>query len=270
MIVSEFFTKERERMNITLEALCEGLYTPSMMMRIEREKRKADSLYMDRLLGRLGIAGDSCENYLNPKEYEVWMIQQQILDAVDTNELEKACEKIEQYRKLIGKNKVGLQFCYVMEAQIYEKQGEKTEEIGQLYKKAVLLTIPAIEKKKITELCLSVQEWNLVLEYYRYQHPEKLEELCIQILEKLNEVPYETIAMAKIYPKVVVYLNRERRKRAVTEEEQKDSIVYGEKAIEILRDCGRTFYLMELLEIQIENLKKYIKSSKRCQEEKVL
>lgn len=255
-------------MNITLEALCEGLYTPSMMMRIEQEKRKADPLFLERILGRLGIEGESCENYLNPDEYEVWKAGQQILEAIDARAIDEARGKIEQYRKLIGSNKVGLQFCYAMEAQIYEILEKEKEQIGQLYKKAVFLTIPAIEKKKITELCLSVQEWNLVLEYYRYQHPKELEELCIQILEKLKEVPYETIAMAKIYPKVVVYLNRERRKRTVTEEEREESIVYGEKAIEILRDCGRTFYLMELLEIQIENLEKYIEIFEQRQEEK--
>lgn len=257
MIVSEFFRMERERTGVTLEELCEGLYTPSMMMRIEQEKRGADRLYMERLLGRLGIACESYENYLNPEEYETWSLGQQILDKIDAGDFQDAKEKTEQYQKRIGKNKIGQQFCYAMLAQISELSGVEVLQSGELYEKAVLLTIPQIGKKKITERKLSVEECNLILEYYRCKYPAELERVCIEMLDTLEKAYYEPLTKVKIYPKVVVYLNQEWRKQMISKEKYEALLTYGKNAIEILRENGRTFYLPEVLKLQIENLEHY-------------
>lgn len=250
MVIAEFLEKERERMQITLERFCEGIYTPSMMMRIEREERSADSLYLERLLERLGIAVEAGENYLNPDEYERWEAGQLILKALEEGDERSAEERIEQYR---GKNKnniIGEQFCCVMEAELRKQQGAGREQIGNLYREAALLTIPAIEKKCVSELCLSAKELDIVLEYNRYHHPERLGEVCAKMLEMLERVPYEKLEKAKIYPKAALTFSQE------CAGEIEKSARYVDNAIEILRDCTKTFYLSELLEVQIVNLKR--------------
>ena len=247
----KFLAVEREKANITMDDLCNGLYTPGMIKRIECGERKADKMMQDRLLARLGVSSDIYENYLNIDEYELWEIRQKILGTVDNRETEKAKGYLEQYGLLIKNSLIGKQFYLTMKAEILKQEGAEAKEIAPITEKAVKLTVPDVDKKELKNLVLSVQEVNLVLEYKKYCHPQTFEKDCEELIDYVKERQMDEVAQAKILPKIIYDKWQFMRQNERTEEELVCLLKLCNKGIEIDRTAGRLFYFWELLQMRL-------------------
>ena len=180
----EFLYKQRIQCNIEREQLCKGLFTHSMLGKVESGERYPDKLMRDRLVARIGETGYDYECFLQPQEYEEWEERRNIIDSLDDRELERAGQLLEQYAVQNDvKQKVTRQFWLVMQAQWMELKGEPEAERCKVIEEAVKLTVPDVDNKPVSELLLSVQELNLVLEYVTYQHPDRLKETCLELLK---------------------------------------------------------------------------------------
>ena len=75
-------------------------------------------------------------------------------------------------------------------------------------------------------------------------------------MEYIDTGYYDEIMKAKIYPKIVYYYLKKQIlfKEYWNVETQTENLKICEKAIDKLRDAGRTYYLVELLEIEIQIL----------------
>lgn len=75
-------------------------------------------------------------------------------------------------------------------------------------------------------------------------------------MEYIDTGYYDEIMKAKIYPKIVYYYLKKQIlfKEYWNVETQTENLKIYEKAIDKLRDAGRTYYLVELLEIEIQIL----------------
>ena len=113
---------ERIKQKITVEQLGEGLYSFSMIKKIESGERFAGKWMRDRLLQRLGISDYNDENFLFPAEYDKWELRTHLLDALEIGKLEDAKLLLEQYRVKYGsENKLEHQFYLMMQVQ-YRQQ----------------------------------------------------------------------------------------------------------------------------------------------------
>lgn len=247
--------KAREIQHITLEDLCKGICSFSMIGRIERGERYPDKELRDRILARLGVCSDGYENFLFQEDYLVWKRKQGIVNAIEKSNYEAAENLLKYYDEAGETDKLGMQFSLVMRAQIMQKQNEAHERIARLCEEAVKLTVPDIDCRAVGELCLSVQELDMILEYERYCHPERLASRCEEILTYIKSDMFDIYSYVKIYPKVVYYLY------ISTPEADRDwtrTLRLCNDGIEQLRTAGRMYYLWELLEIKKEGMTKLL------------
>ncbi len=253
-----FLKHVRKEQNVLLEQLSRGLMTVSNLARIEKGQRPISKSMRDCLLGRLGIASDLYENMLNIEDYAIWERQRCILCAIEFKETEKAQELIQNYEMQdLTKDKVQQQFCLMMKAEILKQQKADSSAIRACYEAAVKCTIPDIEYMSYEKIVLSIQEINVVLEYV-YSHKEMdFEKKCKVLLDFVERTTYDTLSKVKIYPKIVYYYLREAYANNNVPITKNAMIVYlqiCDRAIEMLRDSGRAYYLLELLEIKIKLL----------------
>ncbi len=253
-----FLQRVRKERNIYLEQLAEGLMSASQLARIEKGQRPVHKNMRDRLLGRLGIASDLYENLLDIDDYRTWECQRNIMLAVEQQETQKAQQLIAEYgRQKLSKDKLKQQFCLVMKAEVLKQQNADSQEIGACYEQAVRLTIPDIEHFCLEKRLLSIQEVNMVLEYEFYHKDRDFLQKCAVLMSYVAASVYDELSKVKIYPKIVYYYLREVFSVAASEmpEQSEESLHVCNQAIEMLRNTGRAFYLIELLEAKCKLLK---------------
>lgn len=253
-----FLQRVRKERNIYLEQLAEGLMSASQLARIEKGQRPVHKNMRDRLLGRLGIASDLYENLLDIDDYRTWECQRNIMLAVEQQETQKAQQLIAEYgRQKLSKDKLKQQFCLVMKAEVLKQQNADSQEIGACYEQAVRLTIPDIEHFCLEKRLLSIQEVNMVLEYEFYHKDRDFLQKCAVLMSYVAASVYDELSKVKIYPKIVYYYLREMFSVAASEmpEQSEESLHVCNQAIEMLRNTGRAFYLIELLEAKCKLLK---------------
>lgn len=243
--------KAREIQDITMEALCKDICSFSMMGKIERGERLAGKELRDRVLARLGVCSDGYENFLFYEDYLVWKRKQRIVNAIEKSDFDTAEEELAAYEKKNGAFNLEKQFCLVMRAQIMQKRHEDPAVIASLYEEAVKLTVSDIDHVSIKNLCLSVQELDMILEYERCCRPERLASRCEEILAYISSEVFDTYSYVKIYPKVIYYLYLSTPER---DRDWNRLLCLSNRGIEQLRTTGRMYYLWELIEIRREGL----------------
>lgn len=249
----KFLKRVRKEENVYLEQLAEGLMAVSQLARIEKGQRPIPKNMRDRLLGRLGIASDLYENLLNIEDYAAWEHQRNILHAIERREPERALELIGAYeRQAPVRDKIKRQFCLMMHAEVLKLQKADQDEIAACYAAAVKCTVPDIEELCLERKLLSIQEINMILEYEYYHKEKDFADRCRELMVFVEHVVYDDLSKVKIYPKIVHYYLQETfaREAHPGTEEVGESLRICDQAIEMLRNTGRAFYLLELLEMK--------------------
>ncbi|MEZ3491985.1 MAG: helix-turn-helix domain-containing protein [Lachnospiraceae bacterium] len=171
--------------------------------------------------------------------------------AVEQQETIKAQQFIAEYgRQKLSKDKLKQQFCLVMKAEVLKQQKADLLEIGACYEQAVKLTVPDIEQLNLGKSLLSIQEVNMILEYEFYHKDENFCQKCVALMTYVSDSVYDELSKVKIYPKIVYYYLREVFSGSVLSSPEwvEESLQVCNCAIEMLRNTGRAFYLIELLE----------------------
>lgn len=247
-----------------------------------------DKLMMSRLLDRLGCRGLRCDILLFGSEYDDWQERMDIVFAINDGETELAEKILEEYacRKIVQKNidKMGcnerLEYQFVLMMQAHIMLGgrfDRTELIAKMQEAAVL-TIPQgvdVAFDNGMKIILSVQELDILLEYY-YQHVcREIEEKNIKTVDyyigRIRKVIdyilsadwFNALSKANILPKAVYYVMLSNQKKIRLNMDNEDELIfiaeelksYGrwlsdyDNAIEALRNDGRTYYLAELCDM---------------------
>lgn len=252
---ARFIKQVRTDAKVSQKKLSEGLMCSSQYARVEKGQRSVCKDMRDCLLGRMGISSDLYENLLNIEDYAAWEQQRDILGAVEQKEFQRAQELLVAYEQQKGKgikNKMKQQFCLVMRAEIMRQQGAEQREIGGCYEKAVRLTVPKVESLCVAQKLLSIQEVNMVLEYEFYHKGADFLEKCKELMVFVENSLYDDLSKAKIYPKIVWYYLRE-----IYSEQGgplinlREDLEVCSRAIGLLRDTGRAYFLVELLEMRV-------------------
>ncbi len=256
-----FLSAMRKGKNVTLERLAWGLCSISMLGRIESGERLPDKMMRDRLMDRLGIVNDGFEDFLPPAEYALWKERQDLLQAIENKDLDTADKLIRQYEMNgASNNAIEHQFYLAMKIQLMQYRNDPEEELREVLKQAISLTIPESSMDRWNGRLLAVQEWNLLLEYIRCGGDvgtarEKGRNTAgklpayEKILEAIQKSSMDTYSCAKIYPKAVYYLCLEWMSLPASDWDCRRMYDLAEKALEMLRSISRMYYLCEVLEI---------------------
>lgn len=247
----------RTEENVSLDQLAMGLMSASQLVKIENGERPINKNIRDRLLERLGIAKELYENLLDLCDFEEWDYKKKILSAIQNKKIEDAYHLLKEYKAHLRENdRINHQFILAMWGEVLKQEGASKEKIAECYRKAVILTIPDAEKVWSEKRPLSVLEMNLLLETIIYGNNMDYLHKCRVLMEYIDTGYYDEIMKAKIYPKIVYYYLKKQIlfKEYWNVETQTENLKICEKAIDKLRDAGRTYYLVELLEIEIQIL----------------
>ena len=247
----------RTEEKVSLDQLAMGLMSASQLVKIENGERPINKNIRDRLLERLGIAKELYENLLDLCDFEEWDYKKKILSAIQDKKIEDAYRLLKEYKAHLRENdRINHQFILAMWGEVLKQEGASKEKIAECYRKAVILTIPDAEKVWSEKRPLSVLEMNLLLETIIYGNNMDYLHKCRVLMEYIDTGYYDEIMKAKIYPKIVYYYLKKQIlfKEYWNVETQTENLKICEKAIDKLRDAGRTYYLVELLEIEIQIL----------------
>lgn len=253
----KFLKRIRKEQNICLEQLAEGLMTVSQLARIEKGQRPIPKNVRDRLLGRLGIASDLYENLLNIEDYAAWEYQRNILSVVGRRDTRRAQELVFAYEKKEPvHDRIKKQFCLVMQAEILRQQEADWSDIAACYDAAVKCTVPDMENLRLENKLLSIQEINIILEYEFYHKGDHFAGKCRDLVTYVENAIYDDLSKVKVYPKIVYYYLREifSGKDDHGTENWTEILGVCNRAVEMLRDTGRAFFLLELLEMKVRIL----------------
>lgn len=247
----------RTEENISLNDLSLGLMSVSQLSKVESGERTIDKNVRDRLLERLGIAKEIYENLLDICDYEEWDYKRKILSAIREKDTKgAACFLAEYETKLDEDDKINYQFILVMRGEVLKQEDAAREDLADCYQKALLLTIPEPEKIWNEKRPLSALEINLLLEALFYgNETEHLHKYRV-LMDYIDNGHYDEITKVKIYPKIVYYYLKKQLSylKSWTVETQTENLNICKKAVDMLRDAARAYYLVELLEIETEIL----------------
>ena len=277
IMFAKLLSRLRKKKNITLETLSDGLCCHSFVHQIEQGTGEVNKLLKDRLLARLGVEAENYESFLFYTEYKGWKKRQDIVYSILYGRIKEARQRLEQYQIEYNMEKpLEYQFCVSMFVQIRRIEGAPKEELRELFQKAVLVTIPKPMERELKFRILSVDELNLLLEYAFY------EEVSLQWYEQfisyIEQLSLDDLAVSKIYPKTIYYFYQTWKRKKITEKQALEKMLqFCDKAIEMLREARRMFYLWELLEakmqllqhlmeINIDKKEEIIKTFKECYE----
>lgn len=245
----------RTEEKVSLDQLAMGFMSASQLVKIENGERPINKNIRDRLLERLGIAKELYENLLDLCDFEEWDYKKKILSAIQNKKIEDAYRLLKEYKAHLRENdRINHQFILAMWGEVLKQEGASKEKIAECYRKAVILTIPDAEKVWWEKRPLSVLEMNLLLETLVYgNETDDLYKYRV-LMDYVDMGYYDEIMKAKIYPKIVYYYLKKQIlfKEYWNVETQTENLKICEKAIDKLRDAGRTYYLVELLEIEMQ------------------
>lgn len=256
--IANLIRNKRIEENISLTDLAMGLMSASQLMKIEKGERPLEKNVRDRFLERLGMAKELYENLSDNHAYEDWKFRKKILIAIrDKKNVEAGCLIAEYEKHLQENDKVNRQFLLVMRAELCRQEGGSKEVIKKYYQSAVQLTVPEVENIWIRKRPLSVLEINLLLETIFYENEVDFFHKSIILKDYVGTGFYDEITKAKIYPKIVFYYLKRQLllKNYWKEQHYVANLQLCDQAIEVLRDAGRIYYLVEILEIKIDILR---------------
>lgn len=245
----------RTEEKVSLDQLAMGLMSASQLVKIENGERPINKNIRDRLLERLGVAKELYENLLDLCDFEEWDYKKKILSAIQDKKIEDAYRVLKEYKAHLRENdRINHQFILAMWGEVLKQEGASKEKIAECYRKAVILTIPDAEKVWWEKRPLSVLEMNLLLETLVYGNETDDLYKYRLLMDYVDMGYYDEIMKAKIYPKIVYYYLKKQIsfQKYWNVELQKEDLNLCENAIEKLRNAGRTYYLIELLEIKLE------------------
>ncbi|HBA47524.1 MAG TPA: hypothetical protein DCZ91_06950 [Lachnospiraceae bacterium] len=269
----------RRKKGFSQEQVSAGLCTAQELSYFEKGERTAPNLLQDALQERLGVGAEDYEHYLDYPEYEHWEARQGILHFITWDEPGRAAGLLEAYRaKYPGcsgdcskvTERLERQFYLAMLALIRGREGAKREELYGILEEAIRLTVPTLWREPLGDMVLSIKELNLILEAEHCREDGGEEGHYREILAYIESSGLDGIGMAKIYPKAVWFLwnflcgrgTRPMGRAQDQEGEASGSCVSGlrvsglqasgllvscNRAIEILRNASRMYYLWELL-----------------------
>lgn len=245
----------RTEEKVSLDQLAMGLMSASQLVKIENGERPINKNIRDRLLERLGVSKELYENLLDLCDFEEWDYKKKILSAIQDKKIEDAYRLLKEYKAHLRENdRINHQFILAMWGEVLKQEGASKEKIAECYRKAVILTIPDAEKVWWEKRPLSVLEMNLLLETLVYGNETDDLYKYRLLMDYVDMGYYDEIMKAKIYPKIVYYYLKKQIlfKEYWNVETQTENLKICEKAIDKLRDAGRTYYLVELLEIEMQ------------------
>lgn len=242
----------REKQNVPLARLCNGVCSANLIKQFEKKEKGVSKNIQDCLLGRLGIGAEGYFYLLGIEEYREWHARAEIIYEIIRRRLDSAEEMLSGYEKIWCDNSLNRQFYYAMMASIARCRKKTRQEIYSLWEAAKNETIPKAGTKNIQNYRLSVQELDILLDYYYYKE-ESTEKDFRVVLDYIGSHPYDEQAKGKTLPKAFLYYSEKvKEEKELTVELIHELLAEAREIVEIMRERDQMLFLWEMLQFRSE------------------
>lgn len=113
----------REKYQLPLAEICEGICSATTLFRMEQGYREVDSLVSETLLARIGKQVLEFELLLNEEDYQLFLLRTEMSRRIEEDRYGGIEELLERYRTLMPqKQPVHEQFCSYVEVMCMQKK----------------------------------------------------------------------------------------------------------------------------------------------------
>ena len=256
----------RKSKKIKVDALVKGLCSIKILYGIEAGDMLPGYLLRSVLIGRLGLAPEWFDNMLTFEEYEEWQLRNSLIDSLGKPGEQLLLEEYKKkyikhnlndiiYKKIDYENTFEISDRLKMQFYLTAKAMSTAAE-GDGYKMAAAMTSDIFANnefdiEKLYEYKLSVNELNLYIEaLWHSNEKNKTIDNVMGIVGYMDKNYYDNKAKTKLYSKLVVYYCRLNEKVTdITELGRMWNLC--QNAVEVLREDKKSYYIIELFDIQI-------------------
>lgn len=147
-IIGDFLKETRQRKGYTQEEVSFGICTTASLSRIENGVQTPSRYMLDKLLERLGMENNVFNIFVNKDEMEFYETMQTMSRNItdgDMVELEKQIKRLEKMTK--NSTEIEKQSWFWAKGVLLQKQGGSTEEVMELFMRAIHITLPIFDGK---------------------------------------------------------------------------------------------------------------------------
>ncbi|MBO4617928.1 MAG: hypothetical protein J5717_11295 [Lachnospiraceae bacterium] len=234
------------------------------MSRIEKGERKAPQLLRKCLLGRMQILNENFVEYLQPQEYETWLLRQNIIYDLSMGNIESAEIEISEYESRIdADDNISLQFFYFTQMQLQLSKGKNLRDIYELSLKTVECSMKHLIEDfdgKLPNALLAVHEYCVLIE--QIAASIELQALngdnCLirsfsrlkAVMDKCEKEVINIDEKALIYAMAAFYFCKEARLFLIPGNPscEKESKTICIKALSFLHEARKDSYMAELMD----------------------
>lgn len=256
----------RKNKKIKVDALVKGLCSTKVLYGIEAGDMLPGYLLRSALIGRLGLAPEWFDNMLTFEEYEEWQLRNSLIDSLGKPGEQLLLEEYKKkyikhnlndiiYKKIDYENTFEISDRLRMQFYLTAKAMSTAAE-GDGYKMAAAMTSDIFANnefdiEKLYEYKLSVNELNLYIEaLWHSNEKNKTIDNVMGIVGYMDKNYYDNKAKTKLYSKLVVYYCR--LNESVTDITELCRMWnLCRNAVELLREDKKSYYIIELFDIQI-------------------
>lgn len=245
----------REKRGVRQSALYEGLCSQASFSRIELGEKEMDQLLLYALLSRLGISVNKYTLILNKKDIDLMEQRKEIEDALQSQRIEEAKEKLEEYEKndFTGlTKKLHDQYINFIRAKLYDIEGQREKakeqlEIGIGRTNKCLLDFIKGKSEKETYYISEIELMQVCLycEILEKEEEKGVREIWKWIYHYIEKHIEDTEYKIRFYPVCAYNIASSYQK----EGDWMECLSYCNRAIEFLKKYKNLIFLKEFLEL---------------------
>lgn len=182
----------REARGYKMEDVCDGICSVPTMSRIEAGERVVDYLLIEALLDRMKIAKTEYEFVLDEDDYSAYKQRNDIKMLIQGKQYKEAEDCLSGYEKKYGGFELHQQFLYYQRAMLQKRKMPQDKcTIGELFHKAISVTVPDYEQKMEKREILSSTELVCVAEMIHCVDDVSVREKAYEKLYDYNQWCYQ-------------------------------------------------------------------------------
>lgn len=195
--IGEVIKQRRIELGLTQEELCEGIYEPPTMSRIETGRQTPSRTKLNVLLQRLGLPDDRYYALLSDQERKIADLQKEIVSCNVLGKREKGLEMIAELERIADPQDSTVQ-QFILRSKVIlgrlengEAQPYSLEERQEMLLQAIRLTSPRFDLKEIEKGLYGLDEVKVInqiaLNFSRNGEHKKAIEIYYQLLRYIKK-----------------------------------------------------------------------------------
>lgn len=253
--LGEYIKKQREKLGLTQEQVCEGICEQVTLSRLENGRQTPSRTRVNALLQRLGLPEDRYYMILTKNELEIEALKKEIIACNALDRAEEGFSKVEQLEKLVNmEDNLERQFILRSKALLGYLDGRYTkEEKLKMLIQAIGLTIPDFDLERIGTHLYTVDEMKIINQiagvYSDIGQNKKAADIYYQLLKYVQKHQQETVISSGMLPMILGNYARTLDLCGY----YKDAVDYAQRGIEACVRYGHYQMLYACLAIQAES-----------------